>query len=248
MTPPRRTARLHALLRLVSLQASWTYERMQGVGIGVATDPLLEPLRDYPERERAARARSVQYFNAHPYLGSVAVGALARAELEGEPGERIGRLRTALSGPLGALGDQLFWAGVVPALMSFALVAIAWGAGPLAVAIAVIVYNVARFAVTAWGLEVGLAHGVRVAHVIAGSWLPRGTAWAGTAAALGVGFALPVVARWFLGDGDYGGRTSAVALTVALAFGLAGLRRRVPAIAFTLFLAGLVLLWRWSSV
>ena len=73
-------------------------------GIAVAEEPLLEPLRTDPERARLARSRSAQYFNAHPFLSGAAVGALARAELDGEPGERILRMRTALSGPLGALG------------------------------------------------------------------------------------------------------------------------------------------------
>jgi mannose/fructose/N-acetylgalactosamine-specific phosphotransferase system component IID len=36
--------RVRALIRLAALQASWTYERMQGIGIAVAMEPLLEPL------------------------------------------------------------------------------------------------------------------------------------------------------------------------------------------------------------
>ena len=37
-------------------------------------------------------------------------GALARAELDGEPPARIERFRTALCGPLGSVGDRLVWA------------------------------------------------------------------------------------------------------------------------------------------
>ena len=37
------------------------------------------------------------------------------------PGAQITRLRAALTSPLGALGDQLFWAGVVPAAMGLAI-------------------------------------------------------------------------------------------------------------------------------
>ena len=114
-------------LRLAALQASWTYERMQGVGISFAMEPLLAPLAPDPDRARAARARSAQYFNAHPFLAGAAVGALARAELDAEPGERILRLRTALSGPLGALGDQLFWAGILPAAMGLAMIGVTQG-------------------------------------------------------------------------------------------------------------------------
>ncbi|HEV8151161.1 MAG TPA: PTS system mannose/fructose/sorbose family transporter subunit IID, partial [Gemmatimonadales bacterium] len=164
--------RVRALLRMVSLQASYTYERMQGVGIAVAEEPLLEPLAAAPERARAARARSAQYFNAHPFLAGAAVGALAKAELDGEPGERILRLRTALSGPLGALGDQLFWAGIVPTVMASALIAVALGAGIGVLALAVLGYNLLRVMVTWWGLRVGLQHGLQVAHAISQSRLP----------------------------------------------------------------------------
>ncbi len=246
MNPVSWRARLRALLRLTSLQASWTYERMQGIGIGVASEPLLEPLQDEAQA-REARSRSVQYFNAHPYLGGVAAGALARAELEGEPGERILRLRTALSGPLGALGDQLVWAGAVPATMAAMLALAAWGGGIVAVAAVVLAYNIGRALVTAWGLRVGLTHGLHVAHAVSGSWLPRGAAWAGAVAAILVGFALPVAAAWLMRDSAHSERTLGLGLAGALAFGLAGLRRRVPAIAFTLAAAALVLLWRWSA-
>jgi len=67
--------------------------------------------------------RQSAYFNAHPYLAAVAVGALARAELAGVPPERIERFRTALSGPLGSVGDRLVWAGWLPFCSLVALVA-----------------------------------------------------------------------------------------------------------------------------
>ena len=48
------------------------------------------------------------------YLASVAVGALARAELSGVNPAHIERFRTALCGPLGSVGDRLVWAGSTP--------------------------------------------------------------------------------------------------------------------------------------
>jgi len=239
--------RLRALLRLISLQASYTYERMQGIGIAVAEEPLLEPLRDDPERARAARARSAQYFNAHPYLAGAAVGALARAELDGEPGERILRLRTALSGPLGALGDQLFWAGLVPTLMGLALIAVAAGFGLYFIFSIVLAYNVVRVLVTSWGLRVGLRHGLTVAHAISESELPTLAARAGAVGALAIGAAIPWVATWLLqGTGQ---PVRAVVLVVAGAFllGALTLRRPLSAPALTLGAALLTLLWRWSA-
>ena len=239
--------RFRALLRLNSLQASYTYERMQGVGIAVAEEPLLEPLAGDPERARAARGRSAQYFNAHPFLAGAAVGALARAELDGEPAERILRLRTALSGPLGALGDQLFWAGIVPAVMGFALIAVTRGAGLGIVALAVLGYNVLRVLVTWWGLRVGLEHGLQVAHAISESRLRAMAARAGGIAALIVGAAVPWVASWLLRETGQPVRAIVLVVSGAFVLGVLTLRRPLSAPGLTLGAAALTLLWRWSA-
>lgn len=240
-------ARARTFIRLLGLQASWTYERMQGIGLAVAMEPLLRVLDSNPERARAARARSAQYFNAHPYLAGAAAGALAKAELDGQPGERILRLRTALSGPLGALGDQLFWAGIVPAVMALALVSVALGSGLRAVAIYVVGYNALRFAVTWWGLEIGLAHGLRVAHAISESWLPKAAPRAGVVAALIVGAAVPLVAAWLLRGSGEPLRATVLVVAGAAALGAVTLRRPVSAPALTIGGAVLTLLWRWSA-
>ncbi len=239
--------RLRALLRLASLQASYTYERMQGVGIAVAEEPLLEALAADPERARAARGRSAQYFNAHPFLAGAAVGALAKAELEGQPAERILRLRTALSGPLGALGDQLFWAGIVPAVMGLALIGAANGAGLGMLALAVLGYNALRVLVTWWGLRVGLRHGLQVAHAISESRLPALAARAGGIAALIVGAAIPWVASWLLRGTGQAVRATVLVVAGAFVLGVLTLRKPLSAPALTLGAGALTLLWRWSA-
>ena len=91
---------------------------MLGVGMGYAAEPLLEDLKTVdPVRHGEAVVRSAEFFNCNPNLAGLALGATARAEYEAVPGPQIARLRTALCSPLGALGDELFWAGLVPALM-----------------------------------------------------------------------------------------------------------------------------------
>src|SRR3989442_282520 len=59
-----------SLLRLFTVQGSWNYERMQGIGVGVAEEPLLRPLVRNGDQTayRAAVARGAHFFNAHPYL------------------------------------------------------------------------------------------------------------------------------------------------------------------------------------
>ena len=152
--------------RLFAVQGSWNYETMLGNGIAFCMKPLLRGLPE--DRYHAALARQARYFNAHPYLAGVAVGSLARGELDGEDPIRIERYRTALCGPLGSVGDQLVWAGWLPLCSLIALGAFALGAGPLAVVCIFLgVYNVGHLALRAWGLRVGLRRGMRVAPALA---------------------------------------------------------------------------------
>jgi PTS system mannose-specific IID component len=138
-------------------------------------------------------ARSAEFFNSHPYLAGIAVGAVVRAERDGVPGPVISRFRTALSGPLGALGDQLIWAGEVPALVGFTLALVPFF-GLSAVLAAVIVHNVIRFRLTAWGLDLGLREGLNVGAALQQSWLPGRAEDAQRLAAFAVGLAIPLAA------------------------------------------------------
>lgn len=193
------TGRLRALWRLLALQATWNFERMQGIGMGHAAEPLLEELKESDAARQAdAVVRSAEFFNCHPYLAGVALGATVRAEYEGVPGAQIVRLRTALCGPLGALGDRLFWIGVVPLMMSAAALAVVEGAGLAAILALLVVYNALRLATGVWALEAGLRAGIRVSGEISGSWLTRAAERVGPAAGFMVGLAIPKVAASLL--------------------------------------------------
>ena len=205
-----------ALLRLFSVQGSWNYERMQGIGMGYAAEPLLGDLRrSDPARHAEAVARSAEFFNANPYLAGLALGAAARAEYEGVPGEQVARLRTALAGPLGALGDGLFWAGILPATAGAAVAAVALGAGWWAVLGFFAVFNAFRVVTTAWGLRTGIDTGMRVGGAISASAVPRAATKSGAVAAFAVGTATPIVAAWLLDP--FGARGVASAVLIAAA-------------------------------
>jgi mannose/fructose/N-acetylgalactosamine-specific phosphotransferase system component IID len=244
----RLTGRFRALLRLLSLQASWTYERMQGVGVGFAVEPLLRPLGGSGDpRHREALGRATGFFNANPFLAPAAVGAEARAELDGTPGPQVERLRTALCGPLGSLGDRLFWTGLVPALASATIASVALGAGVWPVLAFVVVHNVIRFGVGAWMLDLGWRHGLRVGAAISGSVLPRASTLAGLAAAALGALALPLAADWLMGDET---RREVLGVLVLMVILLAARRiagHRASASTLTLALAAGVLLWHWST-
>lgn len=236
-----------ALVRLLSVQGAWSYERMTGVGMGYAAEPLLRDLATTDlGRHRAATARSAEFFNCHPYLAGLALGATVRAEHDGVPGEQIQRLRTALCSPLGALGDQVFWAGLVPLVVAAALVAVTLGAEGYALATAVLLFNVLRLLVARWAIITGLGAGMQVGTAISASWLPRAAVRVATPAIVVVGVALPMTAAWLLAsEGVVSARALGAAgfalLAAATIRRLGGARWAAPAVA--LALAAAVAAW-----
>ena len=182
-------------VRQLAVQASWNYELLLGTGIGFCLEPALRHLPGgrHGDAYRAAMARESAYFNAHPYLTAVAVGSLARAELERAPAGQIERFRTALCGPLGSVGDRLVWAGWLPFCSLLALAAFGLGAGPAAVLLIFLgLYNVGHIGLRVWGLRVGWTHGMRVAAALANPVLRQGPTYIARAAALLAGIALPL--------------------------------------------------------
>jgi len=208
--------KLHALLRLFAVQGTWNYERMLGVGMGYAAEPLLEDLKAVdPVRHGEAVVRSAEFFNCNPNLAGLALGATARAEYEAVPGAQIVRLRTALCSPLGSMGDQLFWAGLVPALIGVTLVAAVLGLSWWAILGFLLAYNAIRVWTGYWSLQTGMASGMKVGAAIGSSWLPKAIEWIGPAAGFALGVALPVVAAWYLGIFGWAGGIGAAGVAVA---------------------------------
>ena len=149
---------LSMLLRLLAIQGAWNYETLLGNGIGFCVEPALRLLPGgvHTPRFKEAMARQSKYFNAHPYLAAVAVGALARAELDDAPAAKIERFRTALAGPLGSVGDRLVWAGWLPFCSLVALTVFGLGGGAGAVLATFLgLYNAGHLVLRAWGLRTG---------------------------------------------------------------------------------------------
>lgn len=208
---PLRT-RLSIGLRLFAVQGSWNYEILLGNGIGFCTEPALRllPGGRGGDRYRGALARQSRYFNAHPYLASVAVGALARAELDGVDPAKIERFRTALAGPLGSVGDRLIWSGWLPLCSLLALGAYGLGGtAGLVVALFLLTYNAGHVALRAWGLKVGFSRGTEVARSLASPVLRRAPEWIDRAGALVAGIAVPTAVERAVG---IGGEVSAAAI------------------------------------
>jgi PTS system mannose-specific IID component len=234
---PLRT-QLAIFLRLLAIQGSWNYEILLGNGIGFCVEPALRLLPEgiHSDHFKSALARESKYFNAHPYLASVAVGALARAELDGEPPERIERFRTALCGPLGSVGDRLVWAGWLPFCSLLALAVFGLGGGPvLVLSVFLGSYNIGHFALRWWGLRTGWKNGLRVASALGNPVLRNGPQQIGRVAALATGFAIPLALSRVIGPG----RVMLGGVLVGVVFGaliLVRLQARIEGWRLALFL------------
>ncbi len=212
---PLRT-RLSMFLRLLAVQGAWNYETMLGNGIAFAVEPALRHLPGGRggDAYRAAIARQSTYFNAHPYLAALAAGALARAELDGDPATHIERFRGACCGPLGSVGDQLVWAGWLPLCSLLALLTYGLGLGPAGVLLVFIgTYNAGHLALRAWALEAGWRAGLRIASVLGAPIFRQGPVVMARVMAVVAGVAIPLAVARVVG-------ARPIALTAALGVAL----------------------------
>jgi PTS system mannose-specific IID component len=211
---PLRT-RLAMFLRLLAVQGNWNYETMMGNGIAFAIEPALRllPGGRNGEAYRVALARQSAYFNSHPYLAGLAVGALARAELQGEQVARIERFRSACCGPLGSVGDRLVWAGWLPFCSLLALLAFGAGLGPAGVILVFMgSYNAGHLALRIWTLNAGWSGGLRIATVLAHPVFRQGPVVIARATAALAGLAIPLTVARIVGV-----RPAALAAALAVA-------------------------------
>ena len=184
------------LLRSFAVQGSWNYRTLLGTGFAFMLLPALQHVfRNDPEGLSAARARHAALFNSHPYLAPVAAGAVARLEADGAPAELQQRFKEAVRGPLGALGDRLFWLSWRPvcALLGVALLLLRapWWTGVLVFLLA---YNAVHLPVRAWGLDVGLRAGLQVGASLRSAALERWTNRIGDFGVVLAGFSTVVAA------------------------------------------------------
>ncbi len=122
-----RADRWKMALRAALLQATWNYERQQGLGWAWALKPALDRFYPDAERRRARLTEHTAYFNTQPTLASLALGVVAGLEERRAQGEMVdaaavARVKSALGSSLAALGDRLFWLTLRPVAACVGLV------------------------------------------------------------------------------------------------------------------------------
>lgn len=105
------------------IQGCWNYKSLLSVGFCFSILPVGKALfKNNPEKYKDFIIRHLGFFNGHPYFLSYALGTVAKLEEEfngEEKGtEQISKFKDALIGPLGAIGDQLFWMKIKPAVFT----------------------------------------------------------------------------------------------------------------------------------
>lgn len=156
------------LLRSFAVQGSWNYETLIGAGFAFTLMPALRYLyRQRDEQYEQAVERHTELFNSHPYLATVAVGAVSRLEAEGTEPLVVQRFKTALRGSLGSMGDRLVWSIWRPMSVLLGLVLLLGGAPWwAAVATFLIVYNTLHLVVRIQGLRIGTEAGLEVGRLL----------------------------------------------------------------------------------
>ena len=96
------------------LQASFNYERMQACGWLWGMLPCLQKIHTNKEDLKASMAHNLDFLNTHPFLVTFVMGIVLSLEQNKADTATIRSVRISAAGPLGGIGDALFWLTLVP--------------------------------------------------------------------------------------------------------------------------------------
>ncbi len=168
--------------RCLALQASWNDQRMQNLGLVTALAPWLRQQGLGREQLRRTCRRYYGYFNTNPYLAPYVVGGLLRLEHDRASGAVVSErlvtgVRDTLARACGALGDQLFWLGLRPAVMLLGCLLALLGLWP-GVLLVVGLVAAGQLQLRRRGLDLGFGLGPDVIDVLGRPGWHRAIAWA----------------------------------------------------------------------
>lgn len=199
---------LRIALRTLFIQAGFSPEAMQTLGLLYALEPAWPHLYPDVEQRNQAMRRHLTPFNTHPYAAAGIVGGILFYEVRHARGEgsaeEVTRFKQTLMGPLAALGDGFFWLSLRPATgaLGVALVPLLGVWAPL---VFLVTYNLVHFGARGWLFVAGYRHGsalvARLSELKVPMWSNRLRALAAAAAGgmgvwLALGFGVGETARW----------------------------------------------------
>ena len=135
--------------RSLFLQASFNYERMQAAGWLYGILPGLEKIHTNKEDLSKSMKHNLEFFNTHPFLVTFVMGIILSLEEQKADTNMIRAVRVAAMGPLGGIGDAIFWFTLVPITAGItANMAISGSlAGPI---LFLLIFNLVQFGIRYW--------------------------------------------------------------------------------------------------
>lgn len=162
--------------RTLFIQAGFSQESMQTLGLLYALEPALKELYPEPAALKAAVERHLATFNTHPYVAAAIIGGVlfheaqvARGE---EPPERVARFKSSLMGPMAALGDGFFWLSLRPFVGAFSALLSPW-LHAWAALVYVVLFNAVHFTLRARFFWLGYTRGDGLVQGVGATNLPR---------------------------------------------------------------------------
>ncbi len=136
--------------RSLNLQASFNYERMQAAGWLYCILPGLEKIHgDNEEDLKLSMEHNLEFFNTHPFLVTFVMGIVLSLEQQKADINTIRAVRVAAMGPLGGIGDAIFWFTLVP-ITAGITANMAIGGSIMGPILFLLIFNVVQFGVRFW--------------------------------------------------------------------------------------------------
>lgn len=136
-------------MRSLYLQGSFNYERMQAAGWLFGILPGLKKIHTNKEDLAASMSHNLEFFNTHPFLVTFVMGIVLSLEQQKADIATIRAVRVAAMGPLGGIGDAIFWFTLVPIAAGISA-NMALDGSMIAPFVFLAIFNVVQFGIRFW--------------------------------------------------------------------------------------------------
>lgn len=151
--------------RSLFLQASFNYERMQACGWLYSMLPGLKKIHTNKHDLAQSMKMHMEFFNTHPFLVTFIMGIVTAMEENKEDHEAIRGIKVATMGPLGGIGDALFWLTALPITAGIGA-SLAMDGNILGPVIFLLLFNIIHFGLRFWLMDYGYSTGIKALQTL----------------------------------------------------------------------------------
>lgn len=228
--------------RSLFLQGSFNYERMQAAGWLYGIIPGLKKIHKDKADLSTSMQHNLEFFNTHPFLVTFVMGIVLSLEQQKSDVNTIRAVRVAAMGPLGGIGDAIFWFTLVPIAAGISANMAIEDHSLLAPIVFLLMFNVVQFGVRYWLMHWSYSMGTSAIEKLT----RNSREFTRAASILGI---MVVGALTSL----YGGTTLALSIPngespIIIQDVLDGIMPKLVPLAITLFMYYLIKKHNWSAV